>query len=80
MADDVKAVYGELQTDRLDGPFVNPAAVLKLLQMAVDRDPGTEKKLMLFYLETGERLELVEAYSEARVCSMTFRLLGATTH
>ena len=59
----------------LEGPFITPARLLELLNRAVDGDPGTERKLMLFYLDEDheQSLDLVEVYSEARICSMTFR-------
>jgi hypothetical protein len=75
--DESKAVTGEVETGRLAGPFVNPQQVLDALQYAVERDPGTERKLMLFYFEDGEQIELIEVHSEARICSMTFRRRGA---
>ena len=70
-----KVTTGTVETGRHEGPFINPARLLELLQYAVDNDPGTERKLMLFYLDEDheQSLDLVEVYSEARICSMTFR-------
>ena len=69
-------ISGTVETDRLEGPFLNPARLLEWLGGVVANDPGTERKVMLFWLDN-ECLELIECHSEARVCSMSFRRRGA---
>lgn len=47
--------------------IINPTNFAKKLIEAVENDPGTERKAMLFYLDDKE-VEFKEISSEARVC------------
>ena len=51
--------------------LINPRQFVTEVMAAIASDPGTEKKLMGFYLDD-EEIQFVEARSEARVMSITF--------
>ena len=58
---------------REDGTkLINPAQFLEEFMLAVVNDPGTERKLMLFFLDE-EEICFVCARSEARVMSLEFK-------
>lgn len=58
---------------REDGTkLINPWDFVQELMVTIASDPGTEKKLMLFYLDD-EEISFVCARSEARVMSLEFK-------
>lgn len=58
-----------------EGRIINPSNFAKELIEAVESDPGTERKAMLFYVDD-EQIRFVRARSEARVMTLEFTRSG----
>jgi hypothetical protein len=52
--------------------IVTPIQFARELVQAVDRDPGAERKAMLFYLDDEEEIAFVRVRSEARITVIEF--------